>query len=166
MNTQGRSRSRGKQRKERGDSREGIDRRGAKGQKTAVLSRYLFSRLQLDSCVFTCPGTVPTSLLPYPGLVKTPPPSHPPYEMQALLSRLAAQGKKRSCLCRLMPYISSAGAVPRAPTLSCKDKSRLLRSSVSFCFSFVFALIYLRAPDMKSAKKVQDTWAAGGGLES
>ena len=79
VNTQGRSRSRGKQRKERRDSRERIDGRGTKGQKTAILSRYLFSRLRLDSNVFNCPGTVPTFLLPYPGLVKT----QPPYEIWA-----------------------------------------------------------------------------------
>ena len=59
-----------------------VDGRGTKGQKTVILSRYLFSRLRLDSNVFNCPGTVPTFLLPYPGLVKTQPPP-PPYEMWA-----------------------------------------------------------------------------------
>ena len=61
--------------KERERRLERRDRRERnEGPENAVLSRYLFSRLRLDSNVFNCPGTVPTFLLPSPGLVKTPPP--------------------------------------------------------------------------------------------
>ena len=60
--------------KERERRLERRDRRERnKRPENAVLSRYLFSILRLDSNVFNCPGTVPTSLLPYPGLVKTQP---------------------------------------------------------------------------------------------
>ena len=61
--------------KERERRLERRDRRERnKGPENPVLSRYLFSRLRLDSSVFNWPGTVPTSSLPYPGLVKTQPP--------------------------------------------------------------------------------------------
>ena len=73
-----------------------VDGRGTKGQKTVILSRYLFSRLRLDSNVFNFPGTVPTFLLPYPGLVKTPPPPPPMKCGLHLCFRLLRFGRDRA----------------------------------------------------------------------
>ena len=82
--------------KEREKRLERRDRRERnEGPENAVLSRYLFSRLRLDSNVFNCLGTVPTFLLPYPGLVKTPPP--PPMKCGLhLCFRLLRFGRDRA----------------------------------------------------------------------